>query len=678
MNSRSIDEILSKLSIKFNRIFCEKEFVCCVCEDLQIIIKNKDKCCVLVFPTLNPNYLRVVRYQAKLLDLAVISLGSGSAKSIGVCHKKYILGNTEPEETCSKKPSNNLMAENSTNARKKRPPIQLYVPPAQRKSRQNEINSAQKVTHQNTQDTDFSTCPRKEITKKQYSGIQSVSENEEVKRDENTTSICYCTEDIDCLYNNFPYFNIGYNFSKLIIFKDLFFLAKLLIFNIKRIKHSYHWLNWKLHNGLLTIYQNNIRDYPLAYCQKYTLKDNDVQKTKCSNLLPKSLILPSQLIDDDKDINKYNYFVSEKQFIFDLNNFEINNATTKPCLHCYLTSDHGSLQKDEFIKILSTFNINQSLLPRNLDEFILECLNQINLTDNSSKKALQIDLSEKTEKTSETKSTNPSNKKEHVIVLDERIEPIPKSPQINEPVQIKKNEHEQEKEIMRKAKQNINRKTRPIIKYVENDDTLKIGKNDNVNNWEDLFGENGELEDDIFTEIVQKVGSNVTIVKAEEDYTAYASKQIEELEHMVELYDFPSTFETNDLISAFSQLNSDSMYVKWVDDTHAILVLGSYTQAQKAIELSNTLIKVRPMSAASRLSLEKAHQFDLKPAMKRPQTNLQTARRLITSHLGAKSQISKEQSAKEREDLRVAKEMKKQARQNERDAWEGNLRSRIK
>jgi len=164
----------------------------------------------------------------------------------------------------------------------------------------------------------------------------------------------------------------------------------------------------------------------------------------------------------------------------------------------------------------------------------------------------------------------------------------------------------------------------------------------------------------------------VTIIKAAEDYSAYATKQLEELEHMVELYDFPSTLETHDIISAFKEINSDAMYVQWVDDTHALLVLGSFAQglfssheifkcdferfaAQKAIELSNSLIKVRPMAAASKSALEKANQFDLKPAMKRPQTNLQTARRLITSHLGAKSRISKEQSAKEREDLRIAK-----------------------
>lgn len=67
---------------------------------------------------------------------------------------------------------------------------------------------------------------------------------------------------------------------------------------------------------------------------------------------------------------------------------------------------------------------------------------------------------------------------------------------------MKQNEHEQEKEIMRKAKQNINRKTRPIIKYVDDDnDTLKIDRGDNLNNWEDLFNDEGELQEDIFSEV---------------------------------------------------------------------------------------------------------------------------------------------------------------------------------
>lgn len=76
--------------------------------------------------------------------------------------------------------------------------------------------------------------------------------------------------------------------------------------------------------------------------------------------------------------------------------------------------------------------------------------------------------------------------------------------------------------------------------------------------------------------------------------------------------------------------------------------------------------------------------------MKRPQTSLQTARRLITTHLGAKSTLSKEVLEQERKILRDARgkswnfvvmylknlftEQKRQERQSERDAWDGNPR----
>lgn len=48
----------------------------------------------------------------------------------------------------------------------------------------------------------------------------------------------------------------------------------------------------------------------------------------------------------------------------------------------------------------------------------------------------------------------------------------------------------------------MNRKTRSIIKYVEErHETLNIGTGDNVNNWEDLFNDDGELQEDFFTEV---------------------------------------------------------------------------------------------------------------------------------------------------------------------------------
>ncbi|KAJ8950365.1 hypothetical protein NQ314_007902 [Rhamnusium bicolor] len=202
----------------------------------------------------------------------------------------------------------------------------------------------------------------------------------------------------------------------------------------------------------------------------------------------------------------------------------------------------------------------------------------------------------------------------------------------------------------------IIKRTRPIMKYVDNgSDTLQIGKNYNVNDWEDLFNDDDDqLEEEIFKEIVHEVGTDLSNDDSKGEYSEYFSKQSEDLDHMVELYDFPPSLGTHDIIQAFSHINT-----------------------QRAVELSNSLIKVRPMAAASSMSLSTAYKSDLKPAMKRPQTNLQTARRLITTHLGTKSKVSREQNAKERNDLQAARELKKLARKNEQDAWEGKLRSSV-
>lgn len=77
--------------------------------------------------------------------------------------------------------------------------------------------------------------------------------------------------------------------------------------------------------------------------------------------------------------------------------------------------------------------------------------------------------------------------------------------------------------------------------------------------------------------------------------------------------------------------------------------------AIRALQIHNDLVKSRPISEASSMSQSIAFKTDLKPAMKRPQTSLQTARRLITTHLGAKSRLSKEVLEQERKVLRDAR-----------------------
>lgn len=49
MTNTGIDEILNRLSIKFNRIFYDRDLVECVSEDLQTIINNKNKCWWVIY-----------------------------------------------------------------------------------------------------------------------------------------------------------------------------------------------------------------------------------------------------------------------------------------------------------------------------------------------------------------------------------------------------------------------------------------------------------------------------------------------------------------------------------------------------------------------------------------------------------------------------------------------------
>lgn len=61
------------------------------------------------------------------------------------------------------------------------------------------------------------------------------------------------------------------------------------------------------------------------------------------------------------------------------------------------------------------------------------------------------------------------------------------------------------------------------------------------------------------------------------------------------------------------------------------------------------------MEQASQIAVEIANRCDLKPAMKRPQTTMQTARRMISTHLGTRCKITKEEQEKEKEIIRKAK-----------------------
>ncbi|EFA11165.2 hypothetical protein TcasGA2_TC004772 [Tribolium castaneum] len=572
MSGPDVDEVLNYLSIKFNKIFCDREFVCCVIEDFQAVLGNKARICVLVFPTLGPIYLKALRYQARIFDLAVFNITSASGKfrSLAVCHKDHLKKQSKEE----------AMPESS---KRKRPERQLYVPPAQRGARK----SDKKVTEP---------VPKP----------SAISD--------------------ECLLNLSDVLLLYHNFIKIyqLVLSDVY---------------------WDL-NQFQVI-------KPGFYFQTCPVYDFENLQTVAEK--PSAVLVDQEVSDFAQVVNGLPEFENS------LYRIECDNVCDSE--NCIV--DLSVIGLGHFF-IISMEN----------SDYFYECQEQHDPSICCANVRNQLATSKKLERLhiSAIKSENETNKngtpKSNKDVIKNQINMNKKK--------VSDNTHEQEKEIMRMTKEYINRKTRPIMKYVDDsNDTLRIDKSDSVNNWEDLFDDNGQIQEELLTEIVDKVGDDITIVKASEDYTAYTNKPPEELEHVVELYNFPPTLETHDLVQAFSEINSDAMYIKWVDDTHALLVLGSLSQAQKAVSMRNPLIKVRPMTAASAISMDVANKSDLKPAMKRPPTNLQTARRLITSHLGTKSKLTKEQIAKEKQDLKNAREMKRMLKQNEKDAWEGNLRSSV-
>ncbi|XP_050497284.1 uncharacterized protein LOC126878551 isoform X1 [Diabrotica virgifera virgifera] len=679
-----VEKVINTLSSKFHKIFCDRDFVCCVLEDFQVILRNRNRCCVVVFPLLGRNYLKAVQYQAELFDLVVFTLGSGKNCFVAVCDTKFLIKKEEIEEQIM---PNNEEAGTGNNSKKKRPERQLYVPPAQRRLPISELPNGSKTDHGSSPKArkQISTTSRKkELPEK----VKAVTETERPSYNEDNIRDAILNQFNEV--SNFSYMWWKYELSDPLeneaksVYSKSFMkksrLCNLRIRNIYKLEttKSLYILskNFVLWQPKFDVLMNNKKSYMKAISPS-SLDQSDV---KDSDTYYRASIMTNFCIEKTyiQMLEEFNIYCDVDVLIIK-NNWEPKRAWSACYGDFFYINDNNCDEISTIEDMISDFLIISEEKEKELvgSKPEKEVENIISYVPENEKTNIIKEHVIKTNSEVPHQNVFPPQKNNlKNVIPNSNMNYLKNSINLTENVKVK-NDLEEEKEIMRKAKENINRKTRPIIKYVdEANDTLKIEKND-VNNWEDLFDEEGQIQEDLLKEIVHKVGKNVTIVKAKEDYSDYFSKhvKIEELEHMVELYDFPASLETHDLIHAFNEIKSDAMYIKWVDDTHAILVLGSSTQAQRAINVQNPLIKVRPMVAASKSTLSIAYQNDLKPAMKRPATNLQTARRLITTHLGTKSGITSEISAKERNDLKAAREMKRLVKKNEQDAWDGNLRS---
>lgn len=81
--------------------------------------------------------------------------------------------------------------------------------------------------------------------------------------------------------------------------------------------------------------------------------------------------------------------------------------------------------------------------------------------------------------------------------------------------------------------------------------------------------------------ITKHAGSDSTLLDTSDDSIENPdSKMFTDLEHVIELYDFPAAFKTEDLMQLYRGAHDEPMHIKWCDETHALLVLSSPVQGK--------------------------------------------------------------------------------------------------
>ncbi|XP_042315096.1 coiled-coil domain-containing protein R3HCC1L isoform X1 [Sceloporus undulatus] len=206
------------------------------------------------------------------------------------------------------------------------------------------------------------------------------------------------------------------------------------------------------------------------------------------------------------------------------------------------------------------------------------------------------------------------------------------------------------------------------------------GENDNMadESWDALFNDDGECRDPHFLEgLAAPSPATTRLQEPRFDYYNYSPADLDlsdsELPHVIEIYDFPAEFRTEDLMHVFCSYLKKGFDIKWVDDTHALGIFSSPITARDALTTKHLMVKTRPLSQATRAAKTKARAFAefLQPAKERPETSAALARRLVTGALGVRSKQSKAEREAERKQLQAARERKRLEAKQREDAWEG-------
>nr|XP_054099199.1 coiled-coil domain-containing protein R3HCC1L isoform X3 [Callithrix jacchus] len=182
--------------------------------------------------------------------------------------------------------------------------------------------------------------------------------------------------------------------------------------------------------------------------------------------------------------------------------------------------------------------------------------------------------------------------------------------------------------------------------------------------WESMFNDDGDcLDPRLLQELSGNTKSRESIQEPRFDYYNHEVPDIDlsdcEFPHVIEIYDFPQEFRTEDLLRIFCSYQKKGFDIKWVDDTHALGVFSSPITARDALGIKHTMVKIRPLSQATRAAKAKARAYAefLQPAKERPETSAALARRLVISALGVRSKQSKTEREAELKKLQEARDI---------------------
>lgn len=161
---------------------------------------------------------------------------------------------------------------------------------------------------------------------------------------------------------------------------------------------------------------------------------------------------------------------------------------------------------------------------------------------------------------------------------------------------------------LQRASEEINRSNRRIMKQSFNSDILIISdeqqlsedtvtniktntspgdqtvtkQNVNADDWETIYDDNGDCIDPSILKDLTEVVGKVSIAHPTELYK-FQHEEIrkttlladDHFGHVLEVYDFPAEFQTQDLLAVFTEFKTFGFEIKWVDNTHALAVFSS-------------------------------------------------------------------------------------------------------